>query len=182
MNEETKKTMQDTVLIALPRSEIVAFSNWNYPHTPDPSAPDPETSIRNEVLPSGSNDELVVEFLIKFLRARQKWLIPQEHYCLFSHVLPRVFVFPNKTPQDMRILAVCPAYQRKGIGSMLLKPILEIIDKDRAKTYITASPVGLGLYLKNGWKEVDEIHIDFGPYGGEKDRTAVLIREPKVLE
>lgn len=64
---------------------------------------------------------------------------------------------------------------------MLLEPILEIIDREKAKSYITASPVGLGLYLKYGWKEVDEIHIDFGPYGGGEDRTAVLMREPKVV-
>lgn len=64
---------------------------------------------------------------------------------------------------------------------MLLEPILEKIDHDKAKSYITASPVGLGLYLKYGWKEVDEIFIDFGAHGGGKDRTAVLMREPKVV-
>jgi len=63
---------------------------------------------------------------------------------------------------------------------MLLVPGLEMADKDNAKTYVSASAKGLGLYLKYGWVEVDEIVMDFSLYGGAKHiRTALLIREPK---
>ncbi|CAG8953153.1 hypothetical protein HYFRA_00003352 [Hymenoscyphus fraxineus] len=143
--------------------EIVGYSSWQYPHTPDPNEPDPETAIRNAAQPPGSNDELIVEFLVKFLHARQKWHVSHLHYYL-------------------RLLVVRPGYQRRGIGTMLLEPILEIIDEAKAKTFVTASPVGLGLYLKYGWVEVDEIIIDYSRYGGEKDvKTAVLMRDPKAL-
>jgi len=141
--------------------QVVAFSKWIYPHTPEPEAEDPETAIRNEPQLPGSNTELVIEFQLKCLGGRQKWLVPETHYF-------------------MSILAVRPEYQRKGLGSRLLRPVLELADKDRAKTYIQASKEGLGLYLKHGWVEVDEIVMDFSPYGGpEKVRTALLIREPK---
>jgi len=79
----------------------------------------------------------------------------------------------------MSILAVRPKYQRMGLGSMLLSPVLDSADKDNAKAFVQASSKGLGLYLKHGWVEVDEIVLDFSPYGGPKDvRTALLMREP----
>jgi len=141
--------------------EVAAFSKWEYPHTPDPNAEDPETAIRKEPQAPGSNDELVIEFLTKFLRGRKKWIVPETHYF-------------------MSILAVRPEYQRKGLGSMLLTQVLELADKDSAKTFIQASAKGLGLYLKHGWVEVDEIVLDFSPYGGAKQaKTALLMREPR---
>lgn len=80
----------------------------------------------------------------------------------------------------MSILAVRPKYQRKGLGSMLLTPVLEKADKENAKAFVQGSAQGIGLYLKHGWKEVDEILIDYSPYGGAKDvRTSLLIREPR---
>lgn len=81
----------------------------------------------------------------------------------------------------MSLLAVRPEYQRKGLGSLLLTPVLELADKENAKTFVQASGKGLGLYLKHGWEEVDEIVLDFSPYGGAKHaKTALLIREPRA--
>jgi hypothetical protein len=63
---------------------------------------------------------------------------------------------------------------------MLLTPVLEMADRDNAKTFIQASAEGIGLYLRHGWLEVDEIVLDFSPYGGPKQvKTALLIREPR---
>ncbi|OBT61442.1 hypothetical protein VE03_08953 [Pseudogymnoascus sp. 23342-1-I1] len=147
--------------ILVDTSEIVAFSKWVYPHTPDPNAEDPETAIRTQQHISGSNDDLVVEFFTKFLRGRRKWIVPETDYF-------------------MSILAVRPKYQRKGLGSMLLTPVLEQADKENAKAFVQGSAQGMGLYLKHGWKEVDEILMDYSPYGGAKDvKTALLIREPR---
>lgn len=79
----------------------------------------------------------------------------------------------------MSLLAVRPAYQRKGLGSMLLFPVLELADKENAKAFVQASTQGLGLYLRHGWVEVDEIVLDFSPYGGVNEaKTALMIREP----
>lgn len=64
-------------------SEIVAFSKWIYPHTPNPNAEDPEAAIRTQQHIPGSNEELVVEFFTKFLRGRRKWVVPETHYCSY---------------------------------------------------------------------------------------------------
>lgn len=80
----------------------------------------------------------------------------------------------------MSILAVRPKYQRKGLGSMLLTPVLEQADKENAKAFVQGSAQGIGLYLKHGWEEVDEILMDYSPYGGAADvKTALLVREPR---
>jgi GNAT superfamily N-acetyltransferase len=79
----------------------------------------------------------------------------------------------------MSILVVRPSYQRKGLGSLLLAPVLAVADKENAKTYIEASKKGHALYLKHGWVQVDEIVVDLSPYGGdEKERLGLLMREP----
>ena len=62
---------------------------------------------------------------------------------------------------------------------MLIRPGLEAADKAGGKTYIEASPAGLGLYMKYGWEPVDELVIDMIPYGGEGIKChKMLIREP----
>ena len=59
-----------------------------------------------------------------------------------------------------------PQYQRKGLGSLLLAEGLALVDRDGARTYIEASPNGLQLYQRYGWKLIDEILMDMTPYGG----------------
>ena len=62
---------------------------------------------------------------------------------------------------------------------MLIRPGLEAADKAGAQTYIEASPLGLPLYLRHGWEQVDEMVIDLRPYGGEGiERNPALMREP----
>ena len=74
---------------------------------------------------------------------------------------------------------VYPAYQRRGIGSRLIRIVLDQADRDGKQTYIEASPVGLPLYLKHGWEPIGDIVVDMNKYG--EDWVAVqkqLIREP----
>ena len=67
---------------------------------------------------------------------------------------------------DLHILIVDPAYQRRGLGTMLLGKGLAEADKARAKTFIEATVPGLPMYLRHGFEEVDAIKIDMGRYGG----------------
>ena len=78
----------------------------------------------------------------------------------------------------MHILAVSPDYQRKGLGALLIRDGLTIADKHDAKTYIEASPVALQLYLKHGWKLIDDILIDMTPYGGSGLASEKILMRP----
>lgn len=82
---------------------------------------------------------------------------------------------------DLHILAVLPFHQRQGLGSILIREGLAAADRDSARTYIEASPAGLGLYKRFGWKEVETIHIDMTPHGGTGTATEhCMIREPRA--
>jgi predicted N-acetyltransferase YhbS len=79
----------------------------------------------------------------------------------------------------MALLAVRPSHQRLGLGSLLLTPVLKQADVEGAKVFVQASKEGMGLYARFGWEEVDEVVIDFSAYGGEKVKTALMIRDPE---
>ena len=71
-----------------------------------------------------------------------------------------------QTAADLHILAVRPQYHRLGLGSRLIRAGLEAADAARSKVYIIASPMGLPLYLRHGWKKLDSIVVDMSKYGG----------------
>lgn len=81
----------------------------------------------------------------------------------------------------MGILVTMPEYQGKGIGSSLLRWGLEVADEKGVECWIDASPMGVELYKRLGFVEVDYIDVELGAYGGapgKVDRTVCLIRKP----
>lgn len=63
---------------------------------------------------------------------------------------------------------------------MLIQHGLRAADEANAKTFIEATPMGLPLYKRHGWEEVDETEIDMRKYGGEEvEREVLLIRPPR---
>lgn len=52
------------------------------------------------------------------------------------------------------MLSTLPEYERKGIGSKLLKPGLEEARNDGVSVYLGATPAGKPLYDRNGFKVV----------------------------
>ncbi|KAL8789430.1 MAG: hypothetical protein Q9213_001187 [Squamulea squamosa] len=141
--------------------KLVAYARWKYPYTltPEQQAEKDKLDLGRSY-PPGTNEELYEQFFGRIDTLRQKYLDEEKEY--FLH-----------------ILIVSPEYQRKGLGTMLIREGLAAADRDNARTYIEASPKGLGLYKKHGWKEVDEIVMDMRPHGGTGMATEkCLIREP----
>ena len=81
----------------------------------------------------------------------------------------------------MEILAVHPKYQRRGLGSQMLEPILALANKEGRKVYIEASKKGVGLFRRYGWVNVDTLLLDTRPYGGKTiEETEFMIRDPGI--
>ena len=113
--------------------------------------------------PPDGNPKLGAHFFGSLLRTQEE------------HMRGQAYMF-------MRLLVVVPSYQRKGIGTRLLRWGLEQADQLGLKVWIDASPSGLGLYQKLGWEEVSILKIELKEWGGkegETDVTASLVREPR---
>jgi len=87
-------------------------------------------------------------FKLRLSRLRQLlWLFLtiEEHH---QHDIPEAHWY-------LFMLGVSPAYQRQGIGSLLLQPILKQADSDRLPCYLeTSTPGGVRFYERLGFKVV----------------------------
>lgn len=62
---------------------------------------------------------------------------------------------------------------------MLVRDGLDKVDEVGARAFLEAAPVAVPLYLKHGFRTVDEIFIDMGPYGGVGVASSkCMMREP----
>lgn len=75
------------------------------------------------------------------------------HYDFYSLLDPRWHV---------GILGVSTKYQRRGIGGKLIQHVQKLATEENVPITLESSVVGRGLYLKSGFKIVDETKIDEG--------------------
>lgn len=72
------------------------------------------------------------------------------------------------------ILVVHPSYQRRGVGSTLLKHAITLANSTQHSIFIRdASPQGLPLYLANNFRQIDAVNFS---YGGVNVYLPALIR------
>lgn len=138
--------------------EIVGLAQWNV-------CLDADTSVRphDMMWAEGSNVEFIDAFFGEMRRKEYAWM-KGKRYLL------------------MHALAILPAYQRKRIGTRLLDWGLEIADRERVECWIDASPAGLGLYKKLDWKEVGEMVIDLGDWGGKEGHTETVVHLVRAVQ
>lgn len=77
-----------------------------------------------------------------------------------------------------------PTHHRRGIGKMLLRPMLSKIDAEKKRCYLEATPSGHGLYLSLGWRDLEIIDGQperWGVPGGKPYNDWVMIRDPQPV-
>jgi predicted N-acetyltransferase YhbS len=67
--------------------------------------------------------------------------------------------------------AVHPNWQRKGVGTMLVKKFLETVDAHHAKSFVHASKVGKPLYEKFGFTVLGVVNIELKQFGDYEAHT-----------
>ncbi|KAL8651081.1 MAG: hypothetical protein Q9210_003462 [Variospora velana] len=131
------------------KSIIVSFASWELPHPSDPekeSTSSVGVDMSESFCPRGSNIELVRDFYKKRNSLKARHMDERQDYYLRGLV----------THQD---------YRGQGLASQLLRFGLARIDKEGRRCYVEATPAGLSIYRRLGWKDVDEIVTDYGKYG-----------------
>jgi ribosomal protein S18 acetylase RimI-like enzyme len=86
--------------------------------------------------------------------------------------LPRVLrglgqVEVRHPPQEhlyLAVLGVDPAHQGNGVGSAVIRPGLELCDRERLPAYLeTGKERNLAFYGRHGFTVLDELHLPHGP-------------------
>ncbi|KAL4804433.1 acyl-CoA N-acyltransferase [Aspergillus unguis] len=79
----------------------------------------------------------------------------------------------------LEFIATIPSYQGKGVARALLTWGTEQADAQQKRIFLEATPEGYPVYVKNGWKALERLEIDWGTWGGEGQQTMTLMmRDP----
>jgi ribosomal protein S18 acetylase RimI-like enzyme len=71
---------------------------------------------------------------------------------------------PHDRHYYLPVIGVAPPWQGRGFGSALLRPVLEICDRERLPAYLEASsPRNRALYERHGFRAVGEIRVKDSP-------------------
>lgn len=71
---------------------------------------------------------------------------------------------PHETHYYLFFLATKPEWQSRGIGSALMRPVLDMCDREGVPAYLEAtSERNRRLYLRHGFRVTDEIRLPDGP-------------------
>ncbi|KAL2856782.1 hypothetical protein BJX68DRAFT_191657 [Aspergillus pseudodeflectus] len=117
---------------------IAGFAIWRF--FDGDSASDAKHSKSTVQWPASSDAELCNSFFSRVDQERKNAIGEQPHYYL-----------------DM--LAVDPAFGRRGLGARLLKWGLDRADGERVITFISSSPTGRGLYEKHGCRALNNYQV-----------------------
>ncbi|KAJ5784273.1 uncharacterized protein N7503_009485 [Penicillium pulvis] len=85
------------------------------------------------------------------------------------------------TDRDMTLdlLATLPSHQGKGIGTAMLRWGIELADSLQTRIYLEATAEGYPLYIKYGWKHLEEIELDLEKLGCHgKESFFLMMRDP----
>jgi GNAT superfamily N-acetyltransferase len=122
-------------------------------------------------MPEGGNRELREHYFGELLRAREEE---------FPSSATERSGEETQSYAFLANLVVAPEYQRRGVGKLLLESGLRRADELGLATWLDASPYGLGLYKKYGFKEVKTLEFELGSWGGkagEIHRSVCMLRK-----
>lgn len=71
---------------------------------------------------------------------------------------------PHEPHFYLAAIGVDPAAQGRGLGSQLLRPVLDLCDDERVPAYLESSdPANVDFYSRHGFRVVDEVRLPRGP-------------------
>ena len=132
----------------LPDSPIIAYSDWKLC--------DEDTTYGGPSYPSGGDVEIAETFFPQLKKKKLEIMAGRSYWYL-------------------NVLVSHPNHQGRGAGRMLLNFGIQLADDDRKDIYVEASPAGLPVYRKFGWREVDRVVVLDGQF-----TEVLMIRDGKT--
>ncbi|MCJ1406930.1 hypothetical protein MMC19_001000 [Ptychographa xylographoides] len=120
--------------------DIIAESKWVV--IPQRTGSDSDGAPTALDVPSGWNKEVLTQIRAQHTKVRNDIMGPRPHVFLTQ-------------------LVVAPAYQRRGVGGMLLTWVTQQAKDLNLPVFLTASPSGQQLYAKHGFSVVGTARHDF---------------------
>lgn len=87
--------------------------------------------------------------------------------------------FGSNSSPVLNLLATLPEYQGRGFGSAVLKWGMEKADASQSRIFLEGTPEGVPIYLKHGWKILEEVVMDYTQFGGVgQESFFLMMRDP----
>ncbi|KAL4951648.1 acyl-CoA N-acyltransferase [Aspergillus filifer] len=81
----------------------------------------------------------------------------------------------------LEFIATHPKYQGRGVGKALLAWGIERAGKEGKRIYLEATEEGYPVYVKNGWRALARVEIDYARWGGVGGQALTLmVRNPDI--
>ena len=133
--------------------QIAGFSGWRFRHPVEDEEAATQTAIAN------GKDQSLPWYRVVGLNVPLCMKLSDLQNEAKGHL------YNQETDFQMEIIAVRPCYRRHGLGSLLMQEGLNTAEAMGAKVYLHASPLGLQLYKKFGFKAIAEITVDLEEHG-----------------
>lgn len=143
--------------------EIAASAVWAYTQAMTDEDWDRERQEALKPYPE-AREEVLLEFVYKeqdskrIIMGHTRWwgkYCPCECSSTFAPTA-------NSLHPELVSLNTLPKYQRRGIGSMLLRWGIDKQEEIRVPSFIISTDQGYGLYMKHGYREIERWEIDMG--------------------
>ncbi|KAI0193455.1 hypothetical protein F4808DRAFT_442212 [Astrocystis sublimbata] len=90
-----------------------------------------------------------------------------------------------RTEEKLSLTHLCTRYSHhsRGLGSALVRPVLDMADRDGVTAYLEATRLAVPAYRRLGFEVVDEVVFDRSAAGFDTPVTLqIMIREPRALQ
>lgn len=87
--------------------------------------------------------------------------------------------FCSNRSSVLDLLATLPEYQGRGFGSAILKWGTNKADASQSRIFLEGTPEGVPVYLKHGWKILEEVVMDYTLFGSVgQESFFLMMRDP----
>ncbi|CAG8897191.1 unnamed protein product [Penicillium egyptiacum] len=163
--------------------ELATYSRWQFPASFGPSLvtlSEKAAFFAKDTIPHAPRpmNEGVFNAFKKLLEDSRKRYTTENDISKWPPN-PRQGLFCSNISLVLDLLATLPEYQGRGFGSAILKWGMEKADASQSRIFLEGTPEGVPVYLKHGWKILEEVVMDYTRFGGVgQESFFLMMRDP----